>query len=110
MKYTYVSVQHIYFQTTRSNNFIYFLLGGEDANGFAPSFIEKPRIIPNDAGTLITMKCKCKAKPGPTVTWYRGQEIVTESSKISIKSTSIEENIYELILEIKVKILRFISF
>lgn len=56
------------------------------------------------------MKCKCKAKPGPTVTWYRGQEIVTESSKISIKSTSIEENIYELILEIKVKIAVLIGF
>lgn len=78
-------------------------IGGEDANGFAPSFIEKPRIIPNESGTLITMKCRCKAKPAPVVTWYRGQEVVKESSKISIKSSSTEEDIYELVLEIKVR-------
>lgn len=77
------------------------VLGGEDPNGFAPSFVEKPRIIPNEAGTLITMKCRCKSKPAPEVTWYRGQEVVTESSKIAIKSSSTEEDIYELVLEIK---------
>lgn len=76
--------------------------GGDDANGFAPSFIEKPRIIPNEAGTLITMKCRCKAKPAPVVTWYRGTTVVTESEKIAIKSSSTEEDIYELVLEIKV--------
>lgn len=77
--------------------------GGEDPDGgFAPSFVEKPRIIPNEAGTLITMKCRCKSKPEPVVTWYRGQDVVTESSKISISSSSTEENIYELVLEIKV--------
>ncbi|KAH8384331.1 hypothetical protein KR093_001928, partial [Drosophila rubida] len=75
--------------------------GANDANGFAPSFIEKPRIIPNETGTLITMKCKCKAKPEPTVTWYRGQELVTKSKKIKINSTIISEDIYELTLEIK---------
>lgn len=79
-----------------------FLKGGEDANGFAPSFTEKPRIIPNEDGTLITMKCRCKANPGPVVTWYRGQDVVKESGKISIKSSSTEENIYDLVLEIKV--------
>lgn len=47
------------------------------------------------------MKCKCKAKPEPIVTWYRGQTVVEENHKIKIKSSSIEENIYELILEIK---------
>lgn len=76
-------------------------LGGEDPNGFAPSFVEKPRIIPNEAGTLITMKCRCKSKPAPVVTWYRGTEVVQESAKIAIKSSSTEEDIYELILEIK---------
>lgn len=77
--------------------------GGEDPNGFAPSFVEKPRIIPNEAGTLITMKCRCKSKPAPVVTWYREKDVVQETSKIKIKSTSTEEDIYELVLEIKVK-------
>ncbi|XP_059218729.1 twitchin isoform X21 [Stomoxys calcitrans] len=75
--------------------------GANDANGFAPSFIEKPRIIPNDSGTLITMKCRCKAKPEPTVTWYRGKEVVNKSKKIEIKTSAIGEDAYELTLEIK---------
>lgn len=74
----------------------------EDAAGFAPSFIEKPRIIPNEQGTLITMSCKCKAKPKPNVTWFRGTNVVKESSKISIKTIDVQEDVYELILEIKV--------
>uniref|UniRef100_A0A1I8MIJ2 Ig-like domain-containing protein n=1 Tax=Musca domestica TaxID=7370 RepID=A0A1I8MIJ2_MUSDO len=72
-----------------------------DANGFAPSFIEKPKIVPNDSGTLITMKCRCKAKPEPTVTWYRGKEVVNKSKKIGIKTAPIGEDSYELTLEIK---------
>lgn len=78
--------------------------GGDNAAGFAPSFIEKPKIIPNESGTLITMKCKCKAKPKPEVTWFRGTTIVKESSKISINIISVDEDIYELSLEIKVLI------
>ncbi|CAG2056364.1 unnamed protein product, partial [Timema podura] len=74
--------------------------GGDDA-GFAPSFVEKPRIIPNETGTIITMKCKCKAKPQPVVTWYRGTTIVKESSKIKIRSLDKEDDSYELTLEIQ---------
>lgn len=74
----------------------------EEGAGFAPSFVEKPRIIPNENGTLITMKCKCKANPKPEVTWFRGTNVVKESSKISIKTKMVEEDIYELIMEIKV--------
>lgn len=79
----------------------FFTSGAEDANGFAPSFTEKPKIIPNESGTLITMKCVCKAKPEPEVTWYRGQNKVAETAKIAIKSKKIDEDIYELTLEIK---------
>lgn len=86
-----------------SNKIKFFLqTGANDANGFAPSFIEKPRIIPNETGTLITMKCKCKAKPEPTVTWFRGTDLVEKSKKIKISSTVIGEDTYELTLEIKV--------
>lgn len=74
--------------------------GGDDA-GFAPSFVEKPKIIPNETGTLITMKCKCKAKPKPDVTWFRGTTVVKETSKIKIKSAEAGEDTYELSLEIK---------
>lgn len=47
------------------------------------------------------MKCRCKSKPAPVVTWYRAAEVVQESEKIAIKSSSTEEDIYELVLEIK---------
>lgn len=49
------------------------------------------------------MKCKCKAKPKPEVTWFRGANVVKESSKISIQTKTVEEDVYELILEIKVR-------
>ncbi|VVC89475.1 unnamed protein product [Leptidea sinapis] len=71
---------------------------GDDENGFAPSFIEKPRIIPNEDGTLITMRCVCKAKPAAVVTWYRGTTVIKASSKIQVKSTIISEDVYELVL------------
>lgn len=48
------------------------------------------------------MKCKCKANPKPEVTWFRGANVVKESSKISIKTKTVEEDVYELIMEIKV--------
>ncbi|KAH9628229.1 hypothetical protein HF086_006706 [Spodoptera exigua] len=72
--------------------------GGDDENGFPPSFVEKPRIIPNEDGTLITMRCVCKAKPAAEVTWYRGTTVIKASSKIEIKSSEMGEDVYELLL------------
>lgn len=72
--------------------------GGDDENGFPPSFVEKPRIIPNEDGTLITMRCVCKAKPAAEVTWYRGTTVIKASSKIEIKSSDMGEDVYELLL------------
>lgn len=71
---------------------------GDDENGFAPSFVEKPRIIPNEDGTLITMRCVCKAKPAAEVTWYQGTTVIKASKKIEIKSSEMGEDKYELIL------------
>lgn len=82
--------------------YTYVFSGGDNADGFAPSFIEKPKIIPNESGTLITMKCKCKAKPKPDVTWFRGTTVVKESGKIKLNVVDKEEDVYELTLEIKV--------
>ncbi|KAL1455307.1 hypothetical protein WDU94_009410 [Cyamophila willieti] len=73
--------------------------GGENGAGFAPSFIEKPRIIPNESGTLIQMKCKCSAKPKPEVTWFKADKVVKESSKIKI-IVNEKDDTYEIICEI----------
>ncbi|KAI5700170.1 hypothetical protein M8J75_015173 [Diaphorina citri] len=73
--------------------------GGENGAGFAPSFIEKPRIIPNESGTLIQMKCKCSAKPRPEVKWFKADKLVKESSKIKI-IVNEQDDTYEIICEI----------
>lgn len=44
------------------------------------------------------MRCVCKAKPAADVVWYRGTNVVKESSKIQIKSKVLEEDLYELML------------
>ena len=79
--------------------------GGDEENSdaIAPTFIEKPKIVPNESGTLITMKCKCRAKPAPVVTWFKDSTQVTESSRFKMKCITVEEDVYELVLEIKVK-------
>lgn len=82
-------------------NILKFSTGGEDGAGFAPSFIEKPKIIPNEDGTLILLRCKCTANPKPVVTWYKGTKTVTETSKIKMRVTE-QENNYEMILELQV--------
>lgn len=83
----------------------YAFKGGEEENSdaIAPTFIEKPKIVPNESGTLITMKCKCRAKPAPVVTWFKESTQVTESSRFKMKCTAIESDVYELVLEIKVR-------
>lgn len=77
------------------------MIAGDGGSGLAPSFIEKPRIIPNEAGTLITLRCKCTANPKPEVTWFKGTKMVTETSKISMKVDG-KDNTYEILLLIQV--------
>merc|ERR1712071_186579 len=52
-------------------------------------------------GTLITMKCKCQAKPAPVVTWFKDTTQVNESSKIKMKCIALDNDFYELVLEVK---------
>ncbi len=77
--------------------------GDEEPEGNAPTFTEKPKITPNATGTLITMRCVCRAKPAPVVTWYKEATQIKESSRIRIKSTPLDNDTYELVLEIKVR-------
>lgn len=84
---------------------IIVISGGDGGSGFAPSFIEKPRIIPNESGTLITLRCICSANPKPEVTWFKGTKMITETSKISMKVTDQQENTYEILLLIQVNTL-----
>ncbi|XP_058467261.1 twitchin isoform X5 [Malaya genurostris] len=73
----------------------------ENDRGFAPSFVEKPKIIPNKLGTLITMKCRCRSKPKPTVKWMRKKQEVKSSDKVTLEVKTVDEDTYELTLNIK---------
>lgn len=73
----------------------------ENDRGFAPSFVEKPKIIPNKLGTLITMKCRCRSKPKPTVKWMRKKQEVKSSNKVALEVKTVDEDTYELTLNIK---------
>ncbi|XP_062534884.1 muscle M-line assembly protein unc-89-like [Armigeres subalbatus] len=73
----------------------------ENDRGFAPSFVEKPKIIPNKLGTLITMKCRCRSKPKPTVKWMRKKQEVKSSNRVALEVKTVDEDTYELTLNIK---------
>jgi hypothetical protein len=86
--------------------FTFFSAGGDEEqkppDGYAPTFIEKPRIVPNATGTLITMQCKVKAKPKPEFVWYKGKSRVTESSRVVIRTVEVDAETFEYYLDVKV--------
>lgn len=55
-----------------------------EPSGLAPTFIEKPRMESSADGKKVTMSCKVKADPKPSVIWTRESVTVKESSRISI--------------------------
>lgn len=55
-----------------------------EPEGFAPTFLEKPRIESSADGKKVTMYCKVKADPKPSVVWTRESIVVKESSRVSI--------------------------
>lgn len=50
------------------------------ADGFPPTFTEKPRIVPNETGTLVTMKFKVRAKPKAEMQWFKGSQKIKEGT------------------------------
>lgn len=72
-----------------------------EPEGDGPTFVEKPRITSHDKGKLVIMECKVRSDPKPDIVWYREGKQVTESTKIKITSTKIEEDVYYIKLELK---------
>ena len=72
-----------------------------EPEGGAPTFIEKPRIESSADGKLVTMLCKVKADPKPSVVWTRETLVVKESSRISITIVQDKDS-YAIKLELKV--------
>ena len=76
-----------------------------NAEGFPPTFTEKPRIVPNETGTLVTMKFKVRAKPKAEMQWFKGSTKIKEGSKFAVKYNTLSNDEYEIMLEISVSIL-----
>ena len=74
----------------------------EKPRGRGPQFTEKPKILPNEDGTLITMKCRVRSTPPPEITWYKETELVQSSTRISMSTTKVSESEYEVLLLLKV--------
>ena len=75
-------------------------IGVED--GIPPTFTEKPKIIPNESGTLVTMKFRVRAKPKAEMQWYKGNQKIHEDSKFKSKYIELGNDEYEVLLEILV--------
>lgn len=76
------------------------------AEGFPPTFTEKPRIVPNETGTLVTMKFKVRAKPKAEMQWFKGSQKIKEGSKFAVKYNTLSNDEYEIMLEISVSTLQ----
>ena len=71
-------------------------------DGLPPTFTEKPRIIPNEMGTLVTMKFRVRSKPKAEMQWYKGNQKIHENEKFKSKYIELGADEYEVLLEILV--------
>merc|ERR1712080_138011 len=72
----------------------------QSAEGFPPTFTEKPRIVPNETGTLVTMKFKVRSKPKAEMQWFKGSQKIKEGAKFAVKYNTLSNDEYEIMLEI----------
>lgn len=71
-------------------------------DGKAPNFIEKPTIR-MVGKTKIIMRVVLEAKPEPTITWYKGDKVLSAGGKVAIfMNRASAADSYELICEIAV--------
>ena len=77
-------------------------------DGIPPTFTEKPKIIPNESGTLVTMKFRVRAKPKAEMQWYKGNQKIHEDSKFKSKYIELGNDEYEVLLEILVRTTIFV--
>ena len=67
--------------------------------GFAPTFVDKPKIDSSADGKKVTMWCSVKADPRPSVEWTREGVVVKESSRLSITVVQ-QKDVYAIKLEL----------
>merc|ERR1711970_145858 len=83
------------FGDSNANISLNFKEGQAVPEGFAPTFLDKPSIIPNETGTMITMKVRCKARPQPTVEWFKDGVRIETAKRLTIKEHKVSEEMFE---------------
>ncbi|XP_069946180.1 obscurin-like isoform X5 [Cherax quadricarinatus] len=83
------------FGDSNANIALNFEKGKAIPEGFAPTFLDKPSIIPNESGTMITMKVRCKAKPQPTVEWFKDGNKLEAAKRLVIKEHKVTAEMFE---------------
>ena len=83
--------------------------GAEPIDGFPPTFTEKPKIVPNESGTLVTMRFRVRSKPKAEMQWYKGNQKIQEGQKFKTKYVDLGKDEYEVVLEISVSFRKFYS-
>jgi len=73
------------------------------AAGYAPEFIEKPKIVSKDGGKVLGIKIHVKSKTEPKVTWFKDDKSLQSNDRISPSMKKVEDKAdeYVCVLEIK---------
>merc|ERR1712130_236328 len=59
-----------------------------------------PKIVPNETGTLVTMRFKVRSQPKAEMQWFKGSEVIKEGSKFKVKYLECGKDEWEVLLEI----------
>jgi hypothetical protein len=76
--------------------------GLDKGDQIAPSIIEKPKIIKDEAKKTVRFECKLRAKPEAKIKWLKEKTDLANGKKYKIetKKDTTTENVFILILEI----------
>jgi len=77
--------------------------GLDKGEQIAPSIIERPKIIKDEAKRTVRFECKLRAKPEAKIKWLKEKKELTNGKKYKIETKKESENVFLLILEISVR-------
>ena len=66
--------------------------------GKAPRFPKKPTI--KQEGEKLIMECLLEANPSPEITWFQGNKVIADNSRVKMTSTPSGKDMFALALEI----------
>lgn len=76
----------------------YFRCSGRNPEGKPPRFPQKPTI--SQKGEVLSMECILEALPVADITWYHGQDTITDGDRFKILRKAISNDTYLLTLQI----------